>query len=157
MQLEWKRARLRKALCAVWEGGTLQLRRARVLSHGLLQKPLAVLGVASAESPLALPTSLQNCIRFGIPTPVFPVSTRLTSTICHTQGTLHQAPYFSQAGAAGTAELLFVTGHLVSTWKTKQAHRAARCSSSAMFPAAPLPGLHMSPLHPPPAPKVHPS
>ena len=119
LQCEWKRAWLREALWAVWEGGTLRLGRACVLSHSLLQEPLAALGVASAESPLALPTSLQNCIRFGVPTPAFAVSTCLTSSLCHTWGTFHRPPYFCQAGAADTAELLFATGHLVTTWKIK--------------------------------------
>lgn len=137
LQLGWKHAWLQEALWAIWEGGTLWLRHACVLSHGLLQELLAVLGVAPAECPLALPTSLQNCIRFGIPTPclccldLFDIL-----AVSHLGNIAVTPPYFCQAGAADTAELLFVTGPLVTTWKIKQVHEAGRCSSLCRTPCS---------------------
>lgn len=69
--------------------------------------PLAALGVISAELLWDLHTSLQNCI--GIPTlPLLSLS--------HPHGVTRGDHFINllcscQSGAAGTAQLLFVTGH----------------------------------------------
>lgn len=69
--------------------------------------PLAALGVISAELLWDLHTSLQNCV--GIPTlPLLSLS--------HPHGVTRGEHFINplcscQSGAAGTAQLLFVTGH----------------------------------------------